>query len=212
MECWITFNNKAEELRLPVLPSSFTIMKNNINKTIATANVAGDVNLLGKGEGGLAEISIETFFPAHDYPFCTYTGFPTPYTCVSMIEGWRKSGQPIRLIMTETDVNMAMGIETFEYGEKDGTGDVYYTLGLKEYRFLNVPVQSLVTTPQGYQKPQIARPVTKSTPKSYSIQSGDSLWVIAKKLTGDGANYKAIAQKNGIKNPNKIYPGQKLVI
>nr|DAF51927.1 MAG TPA: tail assembly protein [Siphoviridae sp. ctOb14] len=212
MECWITFNNKAEELRLPVLPSSFTITKNNINKTVATANMAGDVNLLGKGEGGLAEISIETFFPAHDYPFCTYTGFPAPYTCVSMIEGWRKSGQPIRLIMTETDINMAMGIETFEYGEKDGTGDVYYTLGLKEYRFLNVPTQSLAITPQGYQKPQAARPVTKSTPKSYSIQSGDSLWVIAKKLTGNGANYKAIAQKNGIKNPDKIYPGQKLVI
>jgi nucleoid-associated protein YgaU len=127
-----------------------------------------------------------------------------------MIERWRKTGQPIRLIITDTDINMAVGIEGFEYGERDGTGDVYFTLELREYRFLKVPTQQL--TKKGYTPPETQRPVTKPTPDTYTVKAGDTLWAIAKRATGNGANYKQIASKNGIKNPNLIHPGQKLVI
>ena len=44
----------------------------------------------------------------------------------------------------------------------------------------------------------------------YTVQRGDSLWSIAKKQLGDGTKYKEIARKNGIANPNRIYPGQVL--
>ena len=52
----------------------------------------------------------------------------------------------------------------------------------------------------------------KALTESYTVKSGDTLWLIAKKVTGDDSNYKAIAQKNNITNPDKIYVGQKLVI
>ena len=38
----------------------------------------------------------------------------------------------------------------------------------------------------------------------------DDLWNIAKRELGDGTKYKEIARKNGINDPNKIYPGQVL--
>lgn len=44
---------------------------------------------------------------------------------------------------------------------------------------------------------------------TYTVKSGDTLSAIAKKY---GTNYQKIAKDNGISNPNKIYPGQKLVI
>lgn len=49
---------------------------------------------------------------------------------------------------------------------------------------------------------------------TYVVKKGDNLWKIAKETLGDGANYKAIfdANKDKIKNPNKIYIGQELVI
>lgn len=209
MEFELSFNNREEVLQLPVPPPTFSISKGNINKTVITANTSGEINLLGKGEGRLAEITLSSFFPAQEYYFCDYRGFPKPYQCVEIIERWRKSGQPIRLIITDTDINIAVGIENFEYGEKDGTGDVYFTLALKEYKFLNVPAKNL--TQKGYSQ-ENKRPSNRNIPDTYKIKSGDTLWAIAKKLTGNGANYKKIAQKNGIKNPNKIYPGQKLVI
>jgi len=210
MEFWLTFNNREEELHLPVPPPSFEITQGNINQTVTTAQTAGEINLLGKGNGKLAEITLSSFFPARNYPFCQYSGFPGPYQCVEMIERWRKSGQPIRFIITDTDINLPMGIESFVYGERGGTRDVYFTLQLKEYRFLQVPTQQL-NKPE-YKPPETQRPITKQVPNSYTVKSGDTLWAIAKQLTGNGANYKQIAAKNNIKDPNLIYPGQKLVI
>lgn len=46
-----------------------------------------------------------------------------------------------------------------------------------------------------------------STAQYYTVKKGDTLSAIAKKY---GTTYQAIAKLNGIANPNKIYPGQKL--
>lgn len=48
-----------------------------------------------------------------------------------------------------------------------------------------------------------------SSAVTYTVKSGDTLSAIAKKY---GTTYQKIASDNGIANPNKIYPGQKLVI
>lgn len=57
---------------------------------------------------------------------------------------------------------------------------------------------------------------TTSTPtesnKYYVVQKGDTLWAIAKKYYGNGNQYPKIAKANNIKNPDLIYPGQKLLI
>ena len=54
----------------------------------------------------------------------------------------------------------------------------------------------------------------QSTVRTYTIVRGDTLWGIAKRYYGDGAQYPKIynANKNIISNPNLIYPGQKVVI
>lgn len=205
MEIWLSWQNNQERLRLPILPSSFEISVGNLN-TRVNINEIGNINLIGKSD--LREITIESFFPAQEYYFCEYSGFPKPYECVEMIERWRESGKPIRLIITETPINVAVAIEKFTYGEKDGTGDVYYTLELAEYVF----VQTKTVAKQGEYSVETERPVTKEIPKEYIVKAGDTLWAIAKKLTGNGANYTVIAKKNNIKNPNLIFPGQKLVI
>jgi LysM repeat protein len=46
-----------------------------------------------------------------------------------------------------------------------------------------------------------------STSRVYIVISGDNLSTIAQKL---GTTYSSLAQKNGIANPNLIYPGQRL--
>lgn len=208
MEWWLISNDEKEKLQLPVPPSGYEIEKSNNNESVNIDDL-GEVNLLGKSN--LANIPIETFFPAKEYPFCQYTGFPAPYDCVSMIEKWRTLEKPIRLIITDTDINMYCSIENFKHSEQDGTGDVYFTLELKEYRYINVKTTSAVTDSKGYIKPCTSR-ATKTVRNTYTVKAGDTLYIIAKKLTGNGANYKTIASKNGIKNPSKLYVGEKLVI
>jgi nucleoid-associated protein YgaU len=48
----------------------------------------------------------------------------------------------------------------------------------------------------------------------YVIEKGDTLWAIAKKYLGDGNKYPEIfeANKEVIKDPDLIYPGQKIRI
>jgi len=50
--------------------------------------------------------------------------------------------------------------------------------------------------------------------QTYVVQSGDTLSKIAQKYYGDGALYKQIFEANRdiLKDPNKIFPGQKLKI
>lgn len=208
MEIWLSWQNNTERLRLPVLPPSFEVSVGNLN-TRVNINEIGNINLIGKSD--LKTITLESFFPNQNYYFCEYSDFPKPYECVEMIENWRKSGKPIRLIITDTPINLAMAIEEFSYGERDGTGDVYFTLELAEYVFLETRTES---KQRGY-KLEGERPVTKEIPKEYIIKPGDTLWSIAKKLTGNGANWKTIYDKNKNvigSNPNLIFPGQKLVI
>lgn len=206
IQFWLSYNNREDVLRLPILPPSFELSVNNINQVI-NINEIGEINLIGKS--GLKKITIESFFPAIEYNFVEYKGYPNPQECIKLIEKWRLSQRPIRLIITETPINDAFAIEEFTYSQKDATGDIYFKLELKEYKFLTVPVVQSQNTV--YESTEVTREV-KQVDSEYIIKEEDTLWEIAKKLTGNGMNYKIIIEKNNIKNPDIIYPGMKLVI
>ena len=50
--------------------------------------------------------------------------------------------------------------------------------------------------------------------RTYTVQSGDSLWKISEKMYGSGTKYMKIFEANTslLENPDKIFPGQELVI
>lgn len=55
---------------------------------------------------------------------------------------------------------------------------------------------------------QVKKQVAKTEVINYVVKRGDTLWAIARKYLGSGTKYPQIAQENGIKDPNLIYPGQ----
>jgi len=145
-----------------------------------------------------------------------------PYNFVKKILGWKREGIPVRLLIGD-HVNILITIETFEYGEQDGTGDVYYTISFKEYREIELvkkPAKKKTkTTTKKKKKKKKAKTKKRSSKKkkkqkTYTVKSGDCLWNIAKKFYGNGSQYTKIynANRGKIKNPNLIYPGQVLTI
>ena len=64
----------------------------------------------------------------------------------------------------------------------------------------------------------VAAPVEEATPepepaaRTYTVESGDTLWAISERFYGDGSKYQAIADASGISNPDLIHPGQVLTI
>ena len=209
MEYWLKKQN-GDSLRLPVSPEEYNISK-GINIETEKVNDLGEVGLFGGTN--LQRIELTSFFPNQEYSFCQYKDFPKPSECIKFIDNIKDNGEPVRLLITDTDINTEFIIENFEYGERDGTRDIYFSLGLIEYRKINIPI--IKKTNSEIQTD--TRPVTSTNQNStntYTVKKGDNLWNIAKKHYGKGSQYTKIynANKDKIKNPNLIYPGQVLVI
>lgn len=130
MDIYLFTFDRAEVIRLPVIPSEIMISSSQKNEVFETVQL-GELKLIGLK--GLKSLNIDSFFPSKDYPFLkdrTYKGFEY----VDIIEKWRDTRLPIRLLITDTNINMPTSIDDFEYGIKDGTMDVYYTLTITEFK------------------------------------------------------------------------------
>ncbi len=75
------------------------------------------------------------------------------------------------------------------------------------------PGQELKLPKEGQETTQASAQTQTSTPsKTYTVQSGDCLMGIARKLLGDPHRWREIANLNGIGPPYTIYPGQELEV
>ncbi len=61
---------------------------------------------------------------------------------------------------------------------------------------------------------ELNAPSSEQKVEYYEIQKGDTLWAIAKRFLGNGSKYPEIFEANRevIKDPDLIYPGQKIRI
>ncbi|MGF7045680.1 hypothetical protein J2T13_000140 [Paenibacillus sp. DS2015] len=217
---WLKFNNSAETLWLPVNPGSISVSSTHGYEDVEVSNI-GEYTILGNNK--LKEFTISSLFP-RDYhgSYCNYSNLRDPWACASLIEGWQRSGRPIRFIMTGTPVNIAVTIRSFEYEERGGEpGDVYYTLQMKEYVSITAskksqPMTTASTTPK-LTSTTAQRSTSVNKISAYTVKSGDSLFKIAAKaeVYGRGDDWHKIynANKKVIgANPNTLKLGIKLVI
>jgi LysM repeat protein len=70
-------------------------------------------------------------------------------------------------------------------------------------------VSDAVAEPVGEAAPE---PAPEPAARTYTVESGDTLWAISERFYGDGSKYQVIADASGIDNPDLIHPGQVLTI
>ena len=216
-EIW--FKTKDKAIRLPVIPAEFERV---IGADYETNNIIGLGDVAIFNSNGLAQLSLSSFFPNHEYSFNAYSNVPKPYDMVSHFKEWKNKGTVVRIVLTGTDINQEMYVTNFSYGEKDGTGDVYYSMDLLEYRPITIPT---ITENNSSNTQNTSRPTdnnnnknnTNNTQKTHKVVKGDCLWDIAQKYYGKGSLYPKIKEANKSKykslaKNNIIYVNWELII
>lgn len=205
---------EGKQILLPVTPAKIETKTGNRNKTAYILNF-GEINLAKKP--GLQEIRFTALLPGRAYSFVqTEDGFHEPEYFLNFFKEYKAAAKPVQMILFRKMAdgtqlfcgNMEVLLEEYTVTEKGGEqGDFWVDLCWKEWKeakSIRYSLKGNTMLEQGQER-QAKQPAA-----TYTVQKGDCLWNIAKKQLGDGTKYREIAQKNGIANPNKIYPGQVL--
>lgn len=154
------------DIALPVPPETFEMSVVTNNDTVKIQS-AGELNLIGTT--GLKTISIASFLPAIDYPFANAVDC---YSIVEQIEALRTAKKPTHLSIIGTNIDMDVLINSFTYGEKDFTQDIYFTLELKEYRELETAAD-LINQVTGLKE---KKSWLENVASNFSIKKGGNLF------------------------------------
>lgn len=214
-----------DKLLLPIAPEKLQLKIGNNNKTLTLIN-EGEINILKKAK--LTDIEFEVLLPNVKYPFATYNdNFQNASYFLENIEKLKTSEKPFQFIVSRKmpsgkilfDTNIKVSLEDYTISEEAEEGfDVKVSIKLKQYKDYSTKTVQ-ITIKQERPRPVViqtpSRPATTApTTRTYTVVRGDCLWNIAKKYYGNGSQYTKIynANRDKIKNPSLIYPGQVFVI
>lgn len=215
------------QVLLPVAPNKLTLKIKNQNKTMTLIN-EGEINFLKAA--GLTDVEFDVLIPSVQYSFAKYDGgFKSPSYFMNHFETLKNSNEPFQFIVVRKmpdgkllfDTNMTVSMESYTITEQSDEGfDLKVSFKLKQYIAHSTKIVKVtLETNKPVAKVQNVRPAVNSpAPKqetTYTVQTGDSPWSIAKKFYGDGSKYMVIVNANKDKITSSkmtIYTGQVLVI
>ena len=211
-----------DDMRLPITPQKIQMKYGNQNKTVELIN-GEEFNIIRPP--GLCEVSLDAVIPQSDYPFAVWDGAGDAEEFIEHLRELKEARSEFEFIVIREgpgrqnffDTNMDVTLEDYKISDdaKEGV-DLLVSLTLKEYQHYGTKIMNFTIMPE--QTPQATETeedrAVPVTPKTYTVQSGDSLWKIAKKTLGDGSRWSEIYNLNTDKigNPDLIYPGQVLTL
>ena len=209
-------------VQVPVMPAKIQMKIKGCNNTMTLIS-GEEVNLLKAA--GLTEVSFELLLPQSNYPFAVGQG-AAQY--LSLLERLKVQKKPFQWILTRErpdgsglfHSNLTVSLEDYQITEDAGEGfDLKVKVNLKQYRSFGTKTAALLAAEPSEPAQAAASPSPRPAgdapkAKTYTVVKGDCLWNIAKKFLGDGSRYTEIYRlnKDKVKNPNLIYPGQVLTL
>lgn len=183
------------EVIIPVTPEKYQMTGGQKNKVVDITRV-GEAIIFGMPKA--RTLTFSSFFPDlnHDYPFAV-DSTKSPTELVEYFIKVKEARKPVRVIITDSPVNLMMGLMSFNYFEKDGTRDIYYELSFTEYKDLNIP--SANNNKPVDEKTGLKKRPEGETPKKVTWQkkAGDFLEA-TKKAYGDYNHWRRVAKSNNL--------------
>lgn len=203
--------------QLPITPGKLHLKINNQNKTVQMINY-GEVNVLKAA--GLTDISFSFLLPAYRYPFAQ--SYESQQSFLSKLEQLKNGLRPFSFTVYRDggfSNSMNVTLEDYEWTEdaEQYGRDLMVDIKLKQWQ--DYGVKTITVKPAATPDVPATATVTQtrdssakiaSTPDTYTVKQGDTLWGIAKAQLGNGSKWSELASLNKgvISNPNVIRPGQ----
>ncbi len=172
-------------------------------------------------------MSFDIELPSYKRPYAVYKNeFQSAKYFLEEIEKLKTQQKAFQFIVSRKtpnnkvlfDTNIKVTLEEYTIKEEAKEGfDIKVSIKLKQYRDYSTKTMQITIKqykPIAVEAPP-ARPAnTAPSTRTYTVVKGDCLWNIAKKYYGNGNQYMKIynANRDKIKKPSLIYPGQVFVI
>lgn len=215
MDIYLTNLATGDRLQFPMLPSEISV---KIAQQFATYSILriGEVKI---PSGTSADsFSWNGILPGAARKYEPYVrAWQEAKAIYNWLNGLKvKNDKPVkaRLLITETPINCDVYLAGFTVTPTGGYGDINYDITLVQARDIIVRKSGEETATATLQKAPSAENTERPSPpaaQTYTVAKGDSLWKIAMKFYGNGADYSKIyaANKGTIgSNPSQIKPGQ----
>ena len=198
-EFYLTNLETEEEIQLCMIPES---VKVKTGASFRSYNIVerGEIKL-PKGEQ-LTQISWQGIFPGAGvllYPGITHAAWDNPEEIIRDLERWKSDGDKIKLLVTETPINLEVYIRSFEWEASGGMGNFKYSIDLIAAKDLEVMTVAEADAKRAEQTELKSRPRMKST-IGQKISDVDDIWSAVKILTGNGslADVERVFGGNGL--------------
>ena len=217
MDIYITDLEDETRFRFPMLPESIKLNSGANFNSYQIIGV-GDVKL-PSGEQ-LAGISWSGRLPGKNRKNAPYIKeWIDPKAAQSLWETWKSKKKKLRLLITESPINIDVYLSNFTVEYAGGYGDFNYSITFTQAKELKVYVsgaggKSTTTAATVQNKPQGQERPTKPASGTYTVVKGDCLWSIAQKQMGNGNKYPQLyeANKSVIDPVNQKYGNPKYTI
>ncbi len=205
MDIYLIDESKNYTYHFVVNPlNNLSLVTNRRFKTVDIMNF-GEVDIFKPGEN-IKEISFDTLFPVeYDSSYCRELINLTPNDTVSLIEYWQQQEAPVRLIVTDININELVTISKFSHEVRGGeVGDIYASLTFRNHREMTI---STIDTSNSYYGGLNSRSDSSTSgDSSDTYTDGDTVKVTASALNvrdGPGTEYNIL----GV-----VYSGEQLTI
>lgn len=222
MDIYLTYLETGDTLRFPMLPEK---VETSLGNQFASYTVLGLGEVRVPSGTYLDKITWSGLFPGElrkQQPFVKEWQAPLEiYKWLENVKAKAGTSKKLRLLVTETVINMDVYLDTLSGDYTGGQGDFSYNISFIQAKDLIVTSTATVSEETTDTSSSSSNTVERSEPPSdntYTVVSGDSLWAIAQRYYGSGSRYGEIyaANQNTIDTRNSgtgnskytIYPGQ----